>query len=576
VALMGIGEFARLSRVSPKALRRYDELGLLRPNRVDPASGYRWYSAGQLDQARLVAALRQMGVPLGQIKVIVHLDPAAAADQVDAYWSGAEAEHAARRELACYLVERLNGKKPVMYEVSVRTVPARSLLSLLRYVHQHEFPAVARDFTGRFADTSVPRLPGTGGAPFIVYHGEVSEDSDGPVEWCRPVPDEAGTMLPARFPDLTLRTEPAHEEAFLHLARDPARTPAAQSLIVSETLLAWAAEQRRRPNGSVRQVFASRPSSGLGLECDFAIPLAGPDRTGESPQTPGAWLASAAPAAPGSAEADGADLYFERRGDGPPLLMITGGGGDCAYYSAIAGILARDYTVITYDRRGNSRSRLRGAPARLTMAEQSADAVAVLRACGFRSAAIFGNSGGATIALDLAARDPQAAHTVVAHEPPVPRVLPAAGDYLSIFDEVEQVLHAQGWQAAFTLFQVRIGHQDPDRPELITALLDPARVFPPGPELDVMTRVCGNWEYMLRYEMRPFIDYEPDLGQIAASGVRVVLAAGSESDEIGRRTCTAIAGRLGAEFAEFPGGHTAPMEIPAEFAARLRSLLARP
>jgi PPM family protein phosphatase len=64
VALMGIGEFARLSRVSPKALRRYDELGLLRPSRVDAASGYRWYSGGQLDQARLVAALRQIGVPL--------------------------------------------------------------------------------------------------------------------------------------------------------------------------------------------------------------------------------------------------------------------------------------------------------------------------------------------------------------------------------------------------------------------------------------------------------------------------------------------------------------------------------
>jgi protein phosphatase len=62
---MGIGEFARRSRVSAKALRRYDELGLLPPARIDPGSGYRWYSAGQLDRARLVAALRQVGVPLG-------------------------------------------------------------------------------------------------------------------------------------------------------------------------------------------------------------------------------------------------------------------------------------------------------------------------------------------------------------------------------------------------------------------------------------------------------------------------------------------------------------------------------
>lgn len=576
MALMGIGEFARLSRISPKALRRYDELGVLPPSRVDPASGYRWYSAGQLDQARLVAALRQIGVPLAQIKVIVPLAPAPAAEQIDAYWSGAEADHAARRELACYLVERLNGRRPVMYEVSVRDVPARSLLSMLRYVRQDEFPAVARGFSARFTAEPVPRLAGAGGATFIVYHGEVSEDSDGPVEWCRPVPDEEGVVLAARFPDLTLRTEPAHQEAFVHLARDPARTPAAQSLIVSETLLAWAVEEHRRPNGSVRQIFVNPPSpSGPGLECDFAIPLAGPDRPAEPPEPEAPGLADTAPAASGFAAADGADLYFERRGDGPPLLMITGGGGDCAYYSVVADILARDHTVVTYDRRGNSRSLLRGAPAAITMAQQSADAVAVLRACGFGTAMIFGNSGGATIALDLAARHPHVTRTVIAHEPPIPKILPDAAGYLSIFDEIGQVLQAEGWQAAFTLFQTRIAHLPPDRPELIAALLDPAQVLPPGPTLEVLKRVSGNWEYMMRYEIRPFIDYVPDLDQLAACGVRVVPAVGSESDEISRRMCTVLAARLGAGLAEFPGGHEAAVMIPAEFAAALRSLLAR-
>jgi DNA-binding transcriptional MerR regulator len=53
VDLMSIGEFARLSRLSAKALRLYYELGLLPPAQVDPDSGYRWYAAGQLDNARL-------------------------------------------------------------------------------------------------------------------------------------------------------------------------------------------------------------------------------------------------------------------------------------------------------------------------------------------------------------------------------------------------------------------------------------------------------------------------------------------------------------------------------------------
>ena len=254
----------------------------------------------------------------------------------------------------------------------------------------------------------------------MVYHGEVSEDSDGPVQWRRPVPEEIAAGLAARFSDLTLRNEPAHQEAFVHLARDPARTPAAQSLSL-ETLLAWAAEQHRlaereRPPDHRRQAFASRAGPGV----RFRDPARRPGPPPGIGIGSGRRAGQPRPAGTGFAEADGAGLYFERRGDGPPLLMITGGGGDCAYYSAIAGILATDYTVVTYDRRGNSRSLLRGGPATITMAQQSADAVAVLRACGFESAMIFGNSGGATIALDLAATHPQVIQTVVAHEPPVP------------------------------------------------------------------------------------------------------------------------------------------------------------
>src|SRR5580700_282767 len=132
VDLMSIGEFARLSRLSAKALRLYDELGLLPPAEVDPDSGYRWYSAGQLDNARLVASLRQIGVPLAEIQRILSLEPEAAAAHVSAYWSGAEADHSARRGLAGYLVDRLTGKGNVMYEVKIRDIPARSLVCRLR------------------------------------------------------------------------------------------------------------------------------------------------------------------------------------------------------------------------------------------------------------------------------------------------------------------------------------------------------------------------------------------------------------------------------------------------------------
>jgi hypothetical protein len=166
---------------------------------------------------------------------------------------------------------------------------------------------------------------------------------------------------------------------------------------------------------------------------------------------------------------------------------------------------------------------------------------------------------------------------VVAHEPPLPRVLPDPGEYLADYDEIDRVLAAEGWQAAFRLFHARIGRVPPDRlPETMTVLLDPARALPPGPQLDLMTRVSRNWPYMMTYEVRPFIDYTPDFELLTGNRARIVLAAGIESAEPGRHICTVSAGQLDAEFAGFPGGHTAPMEFPDAFAVRLRPLLKRP
>ncbi len=242
--LMSIGEFARLSRLSPKALRLYDELGLLPPARVDPDSGYRWYAGGQLDNARLVASLRQIGVPLAQIRLILSLEPEAAAAQVAAYWSGAEADHAARRDLAGYLVDRLTGKRNVMYEFEVRDIPARSLLCLLRHASsQQEVWDLGKEVIGMLkAQPMPPRVDGVAGAAFLIYYGEVNQDSDGPVEFCWPVPQDLASQLAASFPGLTLRTEPAHQEACVQLDQDPQTAP--QSQAVDDSALAWAAEQR--------------------------------------------------------------------------------------------------------------------------------------------------------------------------------------------------------------------------------------------------------------------------------------------------------------------------------------------
>lgn len=83
-ALLTIGAFAARARLSAKALRLYDRLGLLAPAHVDEATGYRYYRAGQAERARLVALLRRLDMPLARIAEVVHADGDRSAGLLDA------------------------------------------------------------------------------------------------------------------------------------------------------------------------------------------------------------------------------------------------------------------------------------------------------------------------------------------------------------------------------------------------------------------------------------------------------------------------------------------------------------
>ena len=246
---VSIGEFARRSRLSLKALRLYDERGVLVPSRVDPASGYRYYDTAQLDEARLVVMLRQLQVPLAAVKELLACDPADAATRIAEHWRDAEAAHDARRELAGYLVSRLSGKRPVMYEVATREMPERSLLCLKRNVDEQGQWAFGKEFIAILRERPLPKVEGRAGAFFCIYWGLVSGDSDGPIEWCKPVPQAQAGALAEHYPELTLRTEPAHREAFVVLPAGPDGIQAVHWQLGAESLQAWAQEQEHEHEG---------------------------------------------------------------------------------------------------------------------------------------------------------------------------------------------------------------------------------------------------------------------------------------------------------------------------------------
>jgi DNA-binding transcriptional MerR regulator len=277
--LLSIGQFSALCRLSPKALRLYDELGLLVPARIDPASGYRWYAAAQAGRARMVGLLRQLDMPLAQIAEVVDAPGAAGAAAVRAHVAAAQRAVRERAELAdyvCLLLDQHDRSNPMpeKYEVQVRTVPERAVLSGMRRAHAADLGQVLGDLLGRMRAAG-PGRTGLAGCPYTVYYAEVSQDSDGPVEVVRPMADLATAQAAAaRLGDVQARTEPEHEEAFVRMTMAQTRGGRAPVEIL-DALQRYVAASGRRPSPPPRQVMIAdwRTAGPDDPACDFAVPL---------------------------------------------------------------------------------------------------------------------------------------------------------------------------------------------------------------------------------------------------------------------------------------------------------------
>ena len=134
-----------------------------------------------------------------------------------------------------------------MYEVATREMPERSLLCLKRDVDEQGRWAFGKEFIAIMRERPLPKIEGREGATFCIWWGLVNDDSDAPIEWCRPVPAEQAESLASRYPELKLRTEPAHWEAFVALP--DGGDEAVHWHLAGESLEAWAEEQAQEHEG---------------------------------------------------------------------------------------------------------------------------------------------------------------------------------------------------------------------------------------------------------------------------------------------------------------------------------------
>ena len=264
----------------------------------------------------------------------------------------------------------------------------------------------------------------------------------------------------------------------------------------------------------------------------------------------------------------GASIYYEVRGSGPVLLMMPGGPADAGAFHRIAGYLEPDYTVVTYDPRGLSHSPLDGPVRDDRIVEIFADdAHRLLAATGKQPAFVFGSSGGAVIALELAARHPEQIRILVSHEPPAPALLPDPARERAAMAEIVQTYRTAGIGPAMQKFmvQTRIRSGPPPPPPG-----EPTPAMREG-----MERMTRNMDFWLGHYFMAIAAYEPDFGALKAGPFRIVPGVGAESrGELANEGGLALAKRLGTEAVVFPGAHGGFESHAPEFAVRLREVFA--
>jgi hypothetical protein len=178
-----------------------------------------------------------------------------------------------RRALVAYIQSRLAGEgKPVMKDITVRAIPERKIASITRHITSGEADEFFATAFPRLR-AAAPGLPGIEGVPFVVYYGEVSQDSDGPVELSRPVAPQTPTGTVASSADIQVRLEPAHDEAYIRLSQAEMHWP--RMLPFADALERWIRDNDRRPSAPLRQVlFADLRTAQPGtLVCDLSVPL---------------------------------------------------------------------------------------------------------------------------------------------------------------------------------------------------------------------------------------------------------------------------------------------------------------
>lgn len=251
---------------------------------------------------------------------------------------------------------------------------------------------------------------------------------------------------------------------------------------------------------------------------------------------------------------EGANLCVWYQGTGPLLILIPAGGGDGARFNKVIPGLSRQYTVATYDRRGNGASTVVREDV-LDLSESARDLAAIIKDLGFSKASLFGPSSGGLIALQLATTSPELVDHVILHEVPTINILTDEPiDRVHATFAVYRTYIEYGPEAALETFRASVAGKPVETPLLSSSHQRPPEEKP------------HRLDYFFKNEFVVLSIYTPNFAQVQENRVSVVTVEGSDSREMFyAKAARAQARLLDCMHLVWRGGHDVFQTQPEEF-----------
>ncbi|MFB9925190.1 alpha/beta fold hydrolase [Amycolatopsis halotolerans] len=260
---------------------------------------------------------------------------------------------------------------------------------------------------------------------------------------------------------------------------------------------------------------------------------------------------------------DGCTLRGQTAGEGPLLVLVPGGAGQAHQTDPMREMLKPRFEVVSYDRRGISRSPLASGMTAPTIQTHADDLHGLIETLG-GGVLLFATSIGCLIALDLFARYPHDVVKLVAHEPPDTHLLSGAvrEETDAGLARLAQTFQIDGTGAALGQLGALIG-------------LNPAEREADAPELAVTPQFVQDMSFYFEHDLGAAREYRLDIEALRAHRDRVIVGAGEQSGTLWTRLCAqALAQELDLPLTSWPGGHNGPTAYPKASARAVIEALA--